>query len=79
MAVATITERKEITGNLSFEIVLLEATTTETFKSKFSHIVAAFAQSESRAASRVSWSGNTVTYTCSGASDDPVCLFIVGY
>ena len=79
MGAADITEKKELTGVLSMEIVKLELTDGETYLSKFGTIVGAWANSESRAGSYCTASASTVTVHCSSASDDVVHLMVVGY
>jgi len=78
MTAVTVLKRR-MTGNLSMEVVNCTATDGYTFASRFGTIVAAFGNSQSRTGSYCSWSGGTVTYHCTSASGDNVCLYIIGY
>ena len=79
MVEVTVVARKEVTGVLALEVVNCTATDAYTYKSKFGTIVGAWANSQSRVGSWCSWSGSTVTYHCTSASGDNVCIVIVGY
>ena len=79
MTAVTVVEKKELTGLLHKEIINCTATDGYTYLSKFGTILSAIANSQSRAGSYCSWSGSTVTYHCSSASGDNVCIEITGY
>lgn len=68
-----------LTGNGCFEIVTCVGTDHETYASKFSTIIFAKMQSRGRAEGYLAVSGGTVTIHLTGASDDEIDMFIVGY
>lgn len=78
MTAITVTERKEITGNLGMEIVKGTFTDGYTFDSRFGVVIAAFAQSRSRTGAYCTVSGRTVTVVCASASGDVLDLMVIG-
>jgi len=70
--------RKELTGNLGFEIVRCQATgATSTFVSKFGTIVICSVADETDYDCTWSVSGRTITVTCT--NDDYLNIIVVGY
>jgi hypothetical protein len=67
-----------VTGNLPFEVIQCVASDAETYVSRFKTIYGALANSKSRTGAWCSWSGGTVTFNCSSASDDTVIMLIIG-
>ena len=78
MAAVDGVERKEIQGNLGMEIVRCRATgATSTFVSRFGTIVSVQVTDETDYDCLTSWSGSTITITCT--NDDYLNLLIIGY
>lgn len=79
MTAVTVTDRKEITGIIGMEVVVVTFSTGNTYTSKFGKVHAAFINNETRTGARVSAiSGGTITLTCTSASSDTAELVIFG-
>ena len=78
MTAVTVTNRKEITGNMCMEILSGTFSDGYTYDSKFNTIIAVSVQSRSRAGAYASVSGKTITLNCSSASGDTFDLIIIG-
>jgi hypothetical protein len=79
MTAVTVVSRKEVTGNMCFEVISGTFTNGYTYSSKYGTIVSVFIQSRSRAGAYASVSGSTITLNCASASGDTFDMLVIGY